>query len=356
MNKWTTILAAGLAAAWGTAAQGEIVSTWEFPENMEALEEEYASSTNVTEMLGVGRTLDKNGVVVLYRTKPSVASGAKTGTAGDESDFSALVVNETQFMSAFRLTRAAAGARSSGFSGAWDQSQDGFGHTVGTVTQLGDGGEGWAGAWSVPSGVETTVVPKDLYGYAGFRVENNSGSEASVTRDFAAAADSGVLTVSALGVQTGDFFWGFSLYGMEGKKLTELFRWGVTPAYKFGYRLANQTAYELVRVKDDSGATIEVDGPPRDVDYTLTWTRSDEGLDLWLSAEYTDDKSFTATFFEQYALSLPGATSVAGFGVTLSNGASMIFDYVEVTAVPEPGTSALLLAGLALLIRRRRSA
>lgn len=365
MNNWTKWMAAGLAAAWGTAAQGEIMSTWEFPENVGILEEEYASSTNVTEVLGVGRTLDENGVVVLYRKNGTASADKPAGVDTANGELAALVVNEAQFLSAFRLTRAANRGVSGRATVAWDKAANYAGsHSTGDSLVGGDGGEGWSAGvgWGFIAGgnIGTMKLGATTTGEARFLSENTGDGTSALVRQLETPLSEGEVRVSEYrGAEVG--FRGFSVYAAD---MTELFRWGVEndeDKQLYGYCVAFADADNEMKLTasqflfDPEGKGI---APSDDeTDYSLTWTRSDEGLTFELTAYYTDDISEPQYYFQGYTWSVRTEQAVAAVGVTLvGNGATIRWDYPEVygmTAVPEPGTMALLLSGAALLAGRR---
>lgn len=183
---------------------------------------------------------------------------------------------------------------------------------------------------------------------AGFN--NNSGTAAV---DFFFAPDLAGVSIAALDAAGGDFTYEGSairqdFYATAGDVLTVKFDWTFLSAEKTVNGIAAKPDFGFLAINGSAVKFIDALSAPAVSQFTGTFGDFSNVNWGWTGLEYT----YTADATGAVSL-VVGVADVGGHGLT----SELRVDNMSVTAVPEPESYAMLLAGLALMggIARRRS-
>lgn len=335
--KLSSIFVCLLAAALSlpAAGLGEILTTWEFPDNLAALEEEYESNTNVVTPLVFNHSARSGTATVICRD-----SGGRLSAAGFGGDGFFLRVAPVK--SAASAPRAASGAvlEASDATANYDTSAPGATWLGGT------GGEGWDSPWKILDETGDRALVSFFEGDMSLETATGTAGvgEVAVGRDLAAPLRSGELAIHSWLDASPDFR-GFAVYDADG----EIFRFGTgcdaSGTVGWVYSVRNGENILFFEGSIDSGA-----------DYALSWQPLESGLRFAWS-ESTG--YWAAEHAVPLSIDVSGALPVQTVALIAAGDPRLTFSSIAVsgtpaTAVPEPATLSLLLAGAVLLAARRR--
>ena len=324
------------AALLGTAAAlGEIMTTWEFPDNLAALEEEYESNTNVVTPLVFNHSALSGTAAVICRD-----SGGRLSAAGFGGD--GFFLRFASVKSVAAAPRAASGAvlEASDATANYDTSAPGATWLGGT------GGEGWGSPWKILD--ETGDRARVSFTEGDMALETATGrpgvGEVAVGRDLAAPLQSGDLAIHSWLDASPDFR-GFAVYDADG----EIFRFGTGSD-------ASGTVGWVYSVRNGENILFFEGAIDTGTDYTLSWQPLENGL----SFAWSDSTGYwAAEHVGPLSIDVPGALPVQTVALIAAGDPRLTFSSIAVsgtpvTAVPEPGTLSLFLAGSVLLAARCR--